>query len=48
MMRIAAMIWRDEMMSRIAVLSVLFVALASMTLAQSNPRYIQFTPGAVK
>jgi pimeloyl-ACP methyl ester carboxylesterase len=36
------------MMYRTAFFSVLFVALASMTLAQSNPRYIQFTPGAVK
>jgi pimeloyl-ACP methyl ester carboxylesterase len=36
------------MKSRTAILSILFVALASMTLAQSNPRYIQFTPGAVK
>ena len=36
------------MRSRMAILTLIFALCASRALAQSNPLYIQFRPGAVK
>ena len=36
------------MMSKIPILSIVIASIASLSFAQSEPRYIQFTPSAVK